>query len=76
MEEEEEEAEEPETPHHNNTFPIDVKTRITALRPGTIEKPRGQDQEDRSGGQTPRKPISKAPKLEFNWPMTAEEFQQ
>ena len=29
-----------------------------------------------SGGQSPREPISKAPKLEFNWPMTAEKFQQ
>lgn len=52
MEEEEEEAEattEAETPHLNNplfTLHIDVKTRITASRPGTIEKPHGQDQED------------------------------
>ena len=29
-----------------------------------------------SGGQSPRGFISKAPKLEFNWPMTAEKFQR
>ena len=49
VEEEEEVAEaitEAETPHLNNPLHTDVKTRITAFRPGMIEKPHGQDQED------------------------------
>ena len=49
VEEEEEEAEattEAEIPHLNNLLHTDVKTRITAFRPGMIGRPHGQDQED------------------------------